>query len=213
MVSKVDIINLAIGKLAQDVGIAAVTDRSKEARVFGRLWGPCSDLVLVERNWPWALKAQRGAVAADAPLPGWQYRYATPADCLRVVAVTDEQGMRATRRMSIWCHQQAAAQYAYEFERCYGDSSTSIQTDLEQAWIVYICRVDDTERFPPHFVDALACKLAEEAASPMIGDRGMSGKSNLKQLYQMALSAAAAVEFSQAEQNAEPMTHSLASRI
>ncbi|WCE04427.1 hypothetical protein [Pseudoxanthomonas sp. JBR18] len=207
-----DIINLAIGKLAQDVGIAAVTDQSKAARVFGRLWDPMSDLVLVERNWPWALKAQLGALAGDAPLPGWQWRYSTPSDCLRVVAVTDEQGMRATRRMSIWCDQQASAQYAYEFERSYGESSTSIQTDLEKAWLIYICRVSDTERFPPHFVDALACKLAEEAAPPMIGDRGMNAKPNLKQLYQTALSEAAAVEFNQAEQNVRPMTESLAAR-
>ncbi len=63
--------------------------------MFSRLWEPMRDLVLADRLWPWAMKAQRLAVAAEAPMPGWEIRYARPADCITVLAITDDQGMRA----------------------------------------------------------------------------------------------------------------------
>lgn len=201
MASQVQICNLALGKLAQDITITSLTERSKEARVFARLWDPMRDLVLADRLWPWAMKAQRLAVAAEAPLPGWGIRYSRPGDCISVVAVTGEQGMRIGRRLSSWCSSSFVRSHGIEFEQSMGEQGTSLLCDHPEAWLIYVARMDDPERYPAHFVEALACKLAEESAPTIIGGNGFSNKSGLKQLYQLALSQAAAHDFNEADED------------
>ena len=204
MPSNIDIFNLALLKLAQDATIGSFTERSKESRIAARLWEPMRDLVLAERQWPWAMRAMPLAVASEPAMPGWQLRYSRPADCITVVAVTDEAGVRAARRMSRWCEDDFRLRYAVEYEVAGGEQGTSILADIEQAYLIYVARVEDTERYPPSFVDALACKLAEEAAPAIIGDRGFSSKPNLKQLYQMALSQAAAHAYNEGVHDDDP---------
>lgn len=201
MTSQVQICNLALGKLAQDITITSLTERSKEARVFSRLWDPMRDLVLADRLWPWAMKAQRLAVAAEAPMPGWEIRYARPVDCVTVLAITDDQGMRAGRRLSRWCEPQFRQCHGIQFEQAMGTDGTSLLCDRAEAYLIYVARVEDPERYPAHFVDALACKLAEEGAPTIIGANGFSNKSGLKQLYQLALSQAAAHDFNEADED------------
>ena len=201
MASQVQICNLALGKLAQDITITSLTERSKEARVFSRLWDPMRDLVLADRLWPWAIRAQRLAVDAEAPMPGWSIRFARPSDCISAIAVTDEQGMRVGRRLASWCDSRFVRTHGIEFEQAMGEQGTSLLCDHAEAWLIYVARVEDPERYPPHFVDALACKLAEESASAIIGGNGFSNKGSLKQLYQLALSQAAAHDFNEADED------------
>lgn len=204
MPSKIDVFNLALLKLAQDATISNFTERSKESRIAARLWEPMRDLVLAERQWPWAMRSMPLAVASETAAPGWQLRYARPADCITVVAVTDEHGMRAGRRLGSWCDDEFRQRFAYEYETAAGEEGTTILADVERAYLVYVARIEDTERYPPMFVEALACKLAEEAAPSIIGDRGFTSKPNLKQLYQLALSQAAAHDYNEGAHDDEP---------
>ena len=55
MATRIDIYNMALYKLAQSIGVPAITDDSKAADVLNRLWEPMRDLVLTERVWPWAM--------------------------------------------------------------------------------------------------------------------------------------------------------------
>jgi hypothetical protein len=169
--------------------------------------------VLAERYWPWAIKAQRLALDAEAPLPGWTYRYARPADCITAIAVTDDTGLRSVRRLSAWCHRENVAAYMHDYEQCMGEQGACLMSDLPLAWLVYVSRVEDPERYPAKFVDALACKLAEEAAPSLIGDKGLNAKTGLKQLYQMALTTAAAHDFNESSEDADPMSAMQAARI
>lgn len=204
MPSKIDIFNLALLKLAQDATISSFTERSKESRAAARLWEPMRDLVLAERQWPWAMRAMPLAPASEAAMPGWRLRYSRPSDCITLLAVTDEHGLRVGRRLSRWCEEDFRQRYAHEYETAGGEEGTSILCDLDGAYLVYVARIEDTERFPPLFVEALACKLAEEAAPSIIGDRGFTSKPNLKQLYQMALSQAAAHAYNEGVHNDDP---------
>lgn len=200
MASQVDICNLALGKLAQDKTISSLSEQSKEARLFGRVWDLKRDEVLADAMWPFALTSVALAQANDAPLLGWTYRYARPADCLTLVAVTDENGMRLGRRLGDWCDPMGSLRqrYAYEYEVTHGEQSSCICTDIEAAYAVYITRIEDTGRYPPKFVEALACKLAEEIAPALIGDAGLNKKGDLKQLYLIALGNASAHDFNEA---------------
>lgn len=212
MISQVDICNLALAKLSQDVTISSMNERSKEARTFARLWDPMRDLVLSARDWPFAIKAQALALDPEDPLPGWQYRYARPADCLTALAVTNELGLRAGRMLSRWCYPDYRQRFAVPYQQVHGTQSTCFVTDEPGAYLVYVMRVEDTDRYPPHFVDALACKLAEESAPAIIGDRGQAEKPRLMQAYKLALGEAAAHDFNESEDDRRPMSAAQAAR-
>lgn len=216
MASKVDIINLALGKLAQDVGIAAVSDATKQARAFNRIWDPMRDLVLAERNWPWAVKSLALSLATEAPQPGWEYRYTYPNDCITAIAVTDEAGLRSARRLSRFCDEDYVrsmhASGAYDWETSYGTQDASINTDVEAAYLVYIVRVEDTGRYPAHFVDALAWRLAIEAAPQIIGEVGLNARDRMTQSYEDALSRAAAHAYNEGRSEQGYTTPAIAAR-
>lgn len=216
MASQIDIINLALNKLGQDVTIAALSDQAKAARVFGRLWEPMLDVVLADRNWGWATKSQAAALSVEGAQPGWQYRYSRPNDCITLVAVTDETGLRSARRASLFCDPEYVRRIwgcgAYDFEQSFGDTETTVNTDVEEAYFVYVTRVTDTGRFPPHFVDTLAWRLAAEGAVPMIGEVGMRMKREMLDGYRVALSDAGAQDRSQSLDQRIEMPAAVAAR-
>ena len=212
MTSKVDICNLALAKLSQDITIASMSERSKEARTFSRLWDPMRDLVLADREWPFAVKAVRLALDPEDPLPGWTYRYSRPNDCITALAVTDDRGMRNGRVLSQWCDPLFRGRHSIPYQQVHGSQGTGFVCDAPEAFLIYVSRVDDPGRFPAHFVDALACKLAEEAAPAIIGDRGFASKEGLKRLYLLALTVAAAHDFNESEDDPLPMSAAQAAR-
>lgn len=218
MASQVDIINLALGKLGQSVKIAALSDRTKEAHVFGGLWDAMRDEVLAARNWRWACASQAAALAAQPPDLGWQYRYALPNDCITLIAVTDENGLRTARRPTAYCDPDYVKRLwgrgAFDFELSLGADETTVNTDVEQAYFIYIRRVDDTARFPAMFVNTLAWRLAAEAAPPIIGtEGGMKAQQSMFNGYMFALSEASAHDKSQgADQAPDEMPRAVAAR-
>lgn len=212
MASQVDVVNLALGKLAQDRGIAAMSDASKEARTASRVWDIVRDEVLEARNWPFALKAQALALDAEDPQPGWCYRYALPNDCLTLRAVTDESGLRGVRGLAELCGRQWCAGI-YDYEIAYGDQDTSILTDAPEAYAVYVVRVTDTGRYSAHFINALACRLAAELAPTIIGEAGLRVKQTMMERdYVAALSQAHEHAANQSRTRLEAMTPALAAR-
>lgn len=217
MASQTDIINLALKKLGQDRGIASTAEKSKEARVFGSLWEPTRDIVLADRSWPWATKAAALALdGVDDPQPGWRYRYSRPNDCLTIIAVTDENGLRQAGGVSRFCNgdwlASAAGLSAFDFEPSYGSQGETINTNIEHAWLVYTVEVTDTGRYPPHFVDALAWRLAAEAAPAILGETGVRAKESLLSGYQTALALAATHDYNETRSRLRPVTASVAAR-
>lgn len=203
MSSQAEIINLALFKLAQSVGIPSIHDKSKAADVFGRLWAPTRDRVLAARVWPWALKTQAMSVAAQAPDPGWLLRYAYPNDCITAKAVTNENGLRVVRNLAGYCDtnflRSGMGRWAFDWDTSYGEQGTSIHSDVAGAYLVYVARVEDPGRYPPQFVNAFACLLAAEGAGPMIGEVGLQNKRDLMQEYNVALTEAGAHDYGESE--------------
>ncbi len=216
MATKTDIFNLALYKLAQSIAIPAVTDDSKAADVMNRLWEPMRDLVLTERVWPWALRSMALAVDDEAPQPGWAYRYAYPNDCLTAYAVTDAHGVSVAGKLARFTNSDYLASVwgsgAYDFDTSFGTQATTINTNVREAFLVYATRVEDTGRYPPQFVNALACRLAAEAAPPIIGEVGMNNKTTLLQEYAMALTNAGAHAMNESVDDADYVTPALSAR-
>lgn len=205
MASKIDIINLAIYKLAQSVVIPSLSDQSKAADIMRRLYDPMRDLVLEARVWPFALVCKKLALSAEPVQPGWKYRYARPNDCVTIRAVTDEAGLRNVRVLASFAEPEflrwGAGSWVYQFEESYGVDGTTINTDTELAYIVYVVRVEDEGRFSASFVNALATRLAAEAGPPLIGEVGLSAKEKLMNEYGYAVTDAGAHSYGQGNDN------------
>lgn len=217
MASKTDIFNLALYKIAQSIAIPAVTDESKAADVMNRLWEPMRDLVLTDRVWPWAMRAQALALQVEPPQYGWAYRYAYPNDCLTAYAVTDTSGIGAAGgRLTRFANADYLASVwgsgAFDWETSFGTQGTSINTNVAGALLVYLVRVDDVGRYPPQFVNAMACRLAAEAAPPLVGDVGLNSKQQLLNEYAYALTAAGAHAMNESRHDTAYVTPALAAR-
>ncbi len=217
MASQTEIINLALFKLAQSIGIPSMNDDSKAADVMRQLWPTMRDVVLTDRVWPWAIQSKALQLVVEEGQPGWRYRYAYPADCLTAYAVTDLGGLRTAGKlqrfaspdyvMSVW------GSGCFDFETSHGEQSTTINTNVEGALLVYAVRVEEAGRYPPQFVNALACRLAAEAAPPLIGEVGLQNKTQLLQEYQLALTHAGAHAFNESATEESYVTPSMAARM
>lgn len=210
-VSKVDICNAALGKLGQDVTIAALTDQTKSARTFARVFDRVRDYVIADGEWAFATKAQALAVDAQDVL-GWRYRYGYPSDCLDALSVCTQAGARVAmqRRHGL---PGDMLDGRYDFEVVAGDQGTSIATDLEDAYLIYVSRVTDTGRLPAHFVEAFACRLAIEVAPVIAAEIGLRMGPALEQKYIAAKSKAMAHARNESRETFAPMTPSLVSRF
>jgi len=169
--------------------------------------------VLADAVWPWAMKAQAMAVSSNPELMGWGYRYSRPNDCITAWAVTDSSGLRSLRVYGGLHAAAGALPFLMDFEQAYGDTETEILTDLRDAYLIYTVRVQDTGRFPPHFVDALASRLAADGAGAIIGDVGLNAKPRLMQEYTLALSKAAAHDYNEGRNSIEPDTPAVRARL
>lgn len=216
MATQIDIYNLALFKLAQSIKVPAISDRSKAADVLNTIWEPMRDLVLSERVWPWAVRSQALALDVESAQPGWEYRYAYPNDCLSAYAVTNASGLAMAGKLSRFADGDYIASVwgsgAFDWDTSYGDQGTTVNTSVRDAYLVYACRVEDVGRYPPQFVNALACRLAAEAAPPIIGEVGLNNKTQLLQEYQLALTTAGAHAMNEAKADADYVTPSLAAR-
>lgn len=212
MASKVDVCNSALQKQAQDITIAAISENSKPARVFNRAWDRVRDFVLAEHSWPFALKVAPLEEVLQAPFVGWAKRYAYPADCITALLVCDEGGVRAGVT-ALGCGIDAACVTGrIPFHVTHGEQSTSIATDLPQAYLIYTARIEDVARWPVMFEDAVASRLAYETAPSIMGELGFRAQPNLLQLYELSRSKAAAQAFNEAVDDAPAMTPSIAAR-
>ncbi len=201
MASQTDIVNLALLKLAQSDTIATVGDQSQAAAIAARLWQHAVDLVMCDRRWDWSMKSQSAALDIDDPSPGWAVRYAYPNDCLKLWAIVDNASLYNNPSLYYWSGYEwpLYIRHMYAWEKRWGTQGTCVDAQLTNAVFIYAVRMTDadTERFPPHFVEALACKLAQMMAAPLIGDVGLNASTTLLQAYQFAMSSASALEGNQ----------------
>lgn len=215
MASQTDIVNLALYYLAQSIVIPTMVDESKAADIANRLWEPTLDQILAERPWSWAIKAQALAVDIQDPMPGWAYRYSYPDDCIRMWAITNVGGLEQQPFLSWWCcvdQWPAWWRQLYAWNKSYGDQGTTIDSNLREAWGVFVVRVSDTNRFPPMFVEAFARLLAKLMAPPLIGDVGLNAQQGLQNAYIYALQVASSFDGNESQEGMEPLTPSLAAR-
>lgn len=141
--SAVEICNEALA-LVGAAPITSLGQQTTEARLLNSLYTPTRDQLLTSHPWNFATKRVTLAADADAPTFGWGYRFALPADCLRVLG-TD-----------------------LDSEDKWKIENGFLLSDSSSVSIKYISKITTEATFSINFCEALAYKLASKIAYPLV---------------------------------------------
>lgn len=143
--SQVGIANLALYR-CKTSAISSLTEASQAARIVNAVWEYVRDEVLAA--YPWNFAKARATLAQDttAPTYGYDYRYAKPSNCLRILEVVQSD---------------APVDYVEEGDYLLTDADNT-DADL---YIRYITVISDCAKWPPMFINAFAWRLAAEVGS------------------------------------------------
>lgn len=171
MVSESSICNQALSWLAS-VQITSLDQDSKEARWMKANYPFIRDAVLEERMWTFATDRKESTVA-DMDAWGEMYVHPIPTEWISVFRVYRRVSSGSKRRDEFW--------------RLEGGNVLSKNTT------VYMWggkRITDTGAYSPLFVQALAARLAADAAIPLTENRAL--QADMWNLFDTKMKAAAA---------------------
>ena len=187
MASEVEICNLALAHLGDTATVASINpaEPTMQAELCARYYPIARDALLEMPDTAWAFATKRAVLPLlSSGWPEWDYSYALPGDCLRVLAVqpASVSDDNIVGGVSVPC----------EFSLESNDAgSTVIYTDQQNAVARYVARVTDTTKFSPTFVIALSWELAAMLAGPLIkGDVGSSESARCLQMAEIELAKA-----------------------
>lgn len=214
MVSKVQICNMALSAIGQDLFIADINESTKQARICRTWFDTVYGAVLQDFPWNWARRSLALAETFEV-VQGWSKSYAYPADCISAEAITDAAGARIGGRYQ-WGGMWSDAWpnpliMKVPFQVYAGAQSSLICTDLPQAYLIYTARIDDTERYPPMFVEALALRLGSAIAMPLSSSAEVLAR--ISQAYEQRVAAAKTAVMNEAQQDPDAQTPALGARL
>lgn len=199
MASEVSIANLALAHIGDTATVASLDppEGSAQAEHCATFYPVARDALLEMHPWGFATRRIALAGLTAESIPEWNYAYAIPSDCVRVVEVLPA-GVSGIYGSGVG----DAQPYTIEID---SSGAKAIFTDQENARLRYIALVDDTTRFSPLFVMALSYHLASLIAGPILkGDVGAAEAKRCAALMQGYLNQA---RLSDAQQKRVPVDH------
>jgi hypothetical protein len=174
MASKVDICNLALGRISAPV-INAITEKSKEAKMCALYYDTVRKAVLRQHNWNFATEVVALALTAveDAE---WDFVYQMPVDCVKVIEIV----------------KPSTAKIPYKIRGRY------LLTDQESANLKYVKNIEDTTLFDDQFIAAFSYRLAADLAMPLTGKQAFQNQ--MYQLYIAELNSARSIDASESQE-------------
>lgn len=161
MASEVDIANRALSMLGE-IRITSLDDNNKPARAMKARYTLLRDAEL--SAYPWRFAVKRVSLAASTDTPAWGYStiYDRPVDDLRPVKV----GGAFVNAEGIGVFYESTGVYTEQspYEIIEGRIHTDLSAPLDYE---YVSQVTDTGQFDPLFVEALAARLASDAAEEL----------------------------------------------
>ena len=106
--TKVEICNLALGRIGRKAAITSLTENSAEARACARIWDVTRQALLREFTWGFSRKVALLALSTES-IPGWEYLYAYPSDCLQALRIFNAAGAEYKGELdedftTVWAH-------------------------------------------------------------------------------------------------------------
>lgn len=183
------ICNMALGHLG--VGTAPVedpeTDNSAEARNCRTYYHQARKMTLEAYDWGFARTFEQLSLHNVDPTDAWDFRYAYPAHCLKLLGVPDPRGETYPR-------------LPHKKQRIGGE--ITILSNVEEPQMEFIYDVEDTGLFSGWFIHCFSILLAWHMARPTTGKRDI--KNDLWQQWLGAISDASAHDANDDKESPEP---------
>jgi hypothetical protein len=142
MASQTEICNAALSQVGYET-LTAVDTATKQGRVCLAAWDLVLDALLAVHQWGFTIKRADLQQVLPVPVYGFDYAYALPADCLRLIEVYPDT--------------------EYQLE---GGKILNSEDTLSCR---YIARITQPGLFPPWFTVALSDMLAARICFPLEG--------------------------------------------
>lgn len=161
MASEVDIVNRALSMLGE-ARITSLDDNNKPARAMKARYALLRDAELSAYPWRFAVKRVQLAASTDTPAWGYSTIYDRPTDDLRPIKVG---GAYVTaNQIGVFYESSGVHTDQNPYEIIEGRIHTNLSAPLDYE---YVSKVTDAGAFDPLFVEALAARLAEDAAEEL----------------------------------------------
>lgn len=181
-ISPVRIANLALSHVGAKSSIESLDEASPAARTC-KLWFDVARAeVLEDHNWGYARRRAALALIENDPTPLWGYRFAYPAQCVKVREIENPVGPTGD-----------AVPYSISDD---GDETT-ILVNLQTPVAIFTRDVPDTTRWPIKAAVALSWKLAHRIAFTITGKT--SEEDRCARGYAIALREAATSDASEGQ--------------
>jgi hypothetical protein len=171
MLYKLDIANLALGRLGTSVSIADYsTENTAQAKIVRRHFRMSLDTLLEKHEWTFATKYAPLSLVSEDAEDNFRYTYQVPADCLVI------------REIAEWGKFYNVNRYEDEkiaWQQVYSSSGVRIKTSLPDAYAKYTVRVGEDIAFPNYFARALSAQLALDIAPSMVTNNYYKIKNDL----------------------------------
>lgn len=177
MASKVSIWNIALSNIGNKAAIVDPDETSAEANHCRRFYPIALDAILEKHAWSFATRRESLA-EVDNPVHHWAYAYALPNLCVTTRAILLPNSTDDTQEQD----------YAIESD---GDGNNILYTNVQDAVIKYTASVEDTTKFTPNFVLALAAGLSALLVGPIPKDPKMRQAMQQMSVYYLGLASAA----------------------
>ena len=156
MASKVDIWNLALSNIGHKAAIADPDETSAEANHCRRFYPMALNATLERYAWSFATRRESLAEVTN-PVDHWMFAYALPNLCIAPRAVLLPESTDDTQEQD----------YAVESGE---DGNLILYANVEDAVLKYTTLAEDTTKYSPVFVLALAADLASMLVGPIPKD-------------------------------------------
>lgn len=137
MSSQTEICNRAIIRIAGANTISTIDEDSQEARLLTQIWDGVRKGLLRSHTWNFAIGLQQLAAIEGEPVFEYDFSYAIPSDCIKIVDVYNKSS---------------------EWKR----RGNAIHTDMDSVQLIYVKDITDPTMFDPLFEECLVLKLAYE---------------------------------------------------
>ena len=143
MASVVDMCNSALNLLGAST-ISALTDDSKNARLCNQRYEPVRNRVFRSHAWNCLHKRVQLAQNSTAPVVEYDYAYALPSDCLRVLKIHNGTT------------DSIATALDYKLE------GRNIVTDIDTVFLIYIALDTDPNNYDTYLRESISHQLAAD---------------------------------------------------
>lgn len=164
MTAVVAICNMALSRIGQAVTISSIDppEQTEEAQLCAQYWPQVRDMTLSAHAWSFAtVRADLGDLTASyPPTTAFEYTYAYPSDCLRLI------GVRVPKPVNDIDFEDVDIGAA-------SDGTQLIYSNTKNASAVYIRQVTDSAVYSAQLVEAQIYYLASYLAGTII--KGVDG--------------------------------------